>query len=129
NPRHFEVAPLPGNSAGAFLEVDGPSHHLHAATAERNNELIGPRMVAHRLPVMSAFGARTGLNPFSDLLLEDVAAISRLARLRIDVREDILKDSFLKREELVRLAIEFPEHAGLANGEDQLLAAAIHQHA
>ena len=86
-------------------------------------------MIAHRLPVVSAFGARTGLNPLADLLLEDVAAISRLAGLRIDAGEDVLEDRLLEAEKLVRLAVELPEHAGLADGKHQLLAAAVDQHA
>ena len=103
--------------------------HLHAALAQRNDELAGSRMVAHGLPVVAAFGAGTGLNPLAGLLLEDVAAIGRLARLRIDPREDVLEDGFLEGEELAGLAVELPQDAGLADGEQQLLAAAVDQHA
>ena len=105
------------------------AHHLHATPAERNDELIGSRMIAHRLPVVSAFGARTRLNPFADLLLEDVAAIRWLSCLRIDAREDVLEDRFLKPEELVSLAVELPQDPGFADGKHQLLAAAVDQHA
>ena len=74
--------------------------HLHARLAERNDQRRGRRVVAHRLPVVAALGARARLDPLLDLLLDDVGAIGRHAGLRIDAIEDVLKDRFLVAEEL-----------------------------
>ena len=65
-------------------------------------ELTRARMVAHRLPVVPALRARARLHPLPDLLLEDVAAIRRLAGLRIDAREDVLEDRLLEVRETCR---------------------------
>src|SRR5205823_13498535 len=64
-----------------------------------------------------------------DLLLEDVAAISRLTGLGIDVSKDILKHGFLVTQKPAGFPVELPQNAGLAYGEYQFLFADIHQHA
>ncbi len=56
-------------------------------------------MIAKGLPVVSPFGAGTRLNPFANLLLEDVAAVPGRACLGINAREDVLVDGFLEAEE------------------------------
>ncbi len=75
------------------------------------------RMIAHRLPVVPAFGARAGLNPDSGALFEDIVAIPDLAGLRIDLVEDVLEHRFVMAEILARLAVELPQNARLADGE------------
>ena len=97
----------PAAAARAFLELDFPPGHLHAALAQRNDQLIRPRMVAHRLPVVPAFRARTRREPLPDALLQDVAAVSRLPGLRIDARKNVLKDGLLEPEKLARLPSSF----------------------
>src|SRR5262245_4328023 len=84
-------------------------------------------MITHRLPVMATFGARTRLNPLSDLLLEYVASISRLTGLRIDPRKHILKYGFPMAHELAGPAVELPQDARLADRKHQLLLADIYQ--
>ena len=64
---------------------------------------VGRLVVAHRLPVVAAFGARARLDPLLDLLLDDVVAVGRRAGLRIDLVEDVLEDRLLVAEELAGL--------------------------
>ena len=51
-----------------------------------------------------------------------------MPRLRIDLLEHVLKDGVLVAEELAGLAIDLPQHAGLADGEEVLLGADVDQH-
>ena len=67
-----------------------------------NDELIGSRDDSSSPASCVRLPCSDSLNPLADLLLEDVAAIGRLAGLRIDAREDILKNGFLEPEELAR---------------------------
>ena len=87
-----------------------------------------PGMIAHRLPVVAALGARAGGDPLVDLLLEDVAAIGGPAGLAIDVRVDVLEDGLLEVEQRAGAAIELPQDARLADGEERLLGADVHRH-
>ena len=61
--------------------------------------------------------------------VDDVGAIRRLAGLRIELVPDVLEDRLLVPEVLAGLAIELPQHAVLADGEDQVLPAGIDEHA
>ena len=75
-------------------------------------------MIAHGLPVVSAFGARARLNPLLDALFDDVRPIGWRAGDRVDRIEDVLKDRLAVTEIRARPAIELPENAGLADGEE-----------
>src|SRR5262245_27254489 len=127
--RHFEEAPVGAGAAGAVLELDLPSPHLHARLAERNDQEVGRRVITHRLPVVAALGARTRLHPALGVLLDDVGPILRHAGLRIDRLEHVLKDRFGVAEELAASAIDLPEDARLADREEHLLIAFVHEHA
>src|SRR5262245_19663940 len=85
--RHFEKPAVAGSATRILLEFHLATRHDHATLAQRDDQLCGCGMVAHRLPVVATLGARTNLNPLPDLLLEDVAAVRRFARLGVDVRE------------------------------------------
>ena len=52
-------------------------------------------MIAHGLPVVSAFGAGAGLHPFFGALLHDFVAVVHLAGLLVDLVEDVLEDRLL----------------------------------
>ena len=86
-------------------------------------------MVAHGLPVVPALGARTAVDPLADLVIDDVLAVHRRARLRIEFLPDVLEDRLLVSEVLAGLAIHLPQHAVLAGGEHQLLIADVGEHA
>ena len=81
-PGHLEEPAIRGDAAAALAELDLPAHDLHARLAQRNDQRVGRLVVAHRLPVVPAFGARARLNPLLDLLLDDVGPIGRHAGLR-----------------------------------------------
>src|SRR5688572_3996944 len=85
--------------------------------------------MAHRLPVVTALSARARVDPLADLVVDDVGAIRRRAGLRIELLPDVLEDGFLVTEILAGLAIELPEHAVLADGEYQVLAGGVDEHA
>src|SRR5207249_1291330 len=74
---HLGIAPLTRRAARTFLELDLPPQHLHAALAQRNDELAGSGVVTHGLPVVAALRAGTRFYPLADLLLEDVAPVSQ----------------------------------------------------
>src|SRR5258708_28813921 len=76
---------------------------------------------------MTALRAGTGLHPLPNLLLQDVTPVSRLTRLRIDVRKHVLKDGFLMTQELARLPVELPQDTGLTDRQCQLMSARVHQ--
>ena len=80
-------------------------------------------VVAHRLPVVAAFGARAAVDPLADLVLDDVLPVARRAGLRVELLPDVLEDRFLVAEILAGLAIELPQDAVLADGEHQVLSA------
>src|SRR5207245_1675070 len=104
-------------------------HHLHTASTERNDELAGAGIITHRLPVVSALGAGTRRNPLPHLLLEDVAAISWLARHGVNAGKDVLEHRLPEAKKLVCLAVKLPQDSGFANRKQQLLAVAVDQHA
>jgi hypothetical protein len=56
------------------------------------------------------------------------AAVCQLAGLAVDAREHILEHGLLQAEKFPGLPVELPQDAGLADGEQQLLRAGIHQH-
>src|SRR5258708_5045685 len=85
------VAPFRPGAAGAVRDLQLSSVHLHARLAEGNDERARCRHIAHRLPVVAAFGARTRIDPLAGGLLEDVGAILGRAALRIDRLEHVLE--------------------------------------
>ena len=60
-------------------------------------------MKTHRLPVVAALGAGAGRDPFATCVVDDVLAISRPARFRVDTRVDVLEDGFGSRGRGVNL--------------------------
>ncbi|MCX6585749.1 MAG: hypothetical protein NTX13_04110 [Acidobacteria bacterium] len=78
---------------------------------------------------MAALGAGTGLDPLADLLFENVGAVGGFAGLGVDAGEDVLEDGFFVGEELPGGAVELPEDAGFADGEQELLGAAVEEDA
>src|SRR3984957_12836119 len=127
-PGHLVKAPpRAASTPAAFLQIDLLPVHRQATLAERDDQTIGPRMVAHGLPIVAAFGAGAGVDPFAQLLLYDVVAVVGLARLWIERIEHVLKYGFLVRDVLAGFAIQLPQNAGLSGRKDKLLAARIHQ--
>src|SRR5579859_2869867 len=55
--RHLEEMPAARAAARTFLELNLSPQHLHAALAERNDQLRTAWVVAHGLPVVATFGA------------------------------------------------------------------------
>ena len=86
-------------------------------------------MVAHRLPVVSAFSAGTAVDPLPHLGVDDVLAVLGLAGAAVDAFPDVLEERLLVPEVTAGLAIQLPQDAVLADGEDQVLAGGIHEHA
>src|SRR5262249_17472981 len=127
--RRLEESPVARIAARSLLEVDLARAHLHARLAERQNDDARFGVVAHRLPVLAAGGARARLDPLADFHLDDVGAVLRCASGRIDVVPDVLEDRLLVTEVLARAAIQFPENAWLAGGEQHLLIADVDQDA
>src|SRR5215470_9555891 len=78
---------------------------------------------------MAALRAGARGDPFTGLLAEDVISIGDLARLGINLAEDVLEQGLLLREELAALPIKFPENAILTDGEERLLRSMIDEHA
>src|SRR4030095_3384281 len=89
--RHLVETPARSAAASApFFLLDALGVDFETALAERNDDLVGAGVMAGRGPIMTAFGARTALNPFAEALLENVAAIGGPAGLRIDTVPDVL---------------------------------------
>src|SRR6266849_4284259 len=122
---HFVKLAVARRPARSLRELDFASGHFHTALAERNDEPRGSGVIAHRLPVVATFGAGAGWSPFADFLLHDVGTIGELAGLVIDA-ENILVDGFLGVDKLAGLAVEFPEDACLADGENRFAVAYVH---
>src|SRR6185369_1318012 len=95
---HLEETAVGAGAARSIRELELAAVHLHARLTERNDQGPGLRHVTHRLPVVSAFRARTRIHPLTRLLLEDVWAILRCPGLRVDRLEDVLEDGFLVAE-------------------------------
>src|ERR1019366_1991083 len=74
----IEPARSTARAAAAFFQVDLLRVHLLAAFGDRNDQLVGAGMVAHRMPVVAAFRRGATLDPLAHLLLHDVVAIVRL---------------------------------------------------
>src|SRR5206468_3473830 len=126
---HLKELTIALRAAVSFLHFHLPPADFKAALAQRNHEESAPRVVTHGLPVVAAFRARARADPVADLGFDDVAAVRHRPRLRVDRIEDVLEDRFLVAEELARLTIELPQDAGLADGEHQLPAVDVHEHA
>src|SRR5262249_53363953 len=103
---------------------DAPQHFL-AGLAQRHNEGVDARVVAHGVPVLAARGAGAGLYPVAALLFDDVIAIMHLPRGLVDLVEDVLKNHLLVIEKSSGFAVELPEDASFARGKEQVLAADI----
>ena len=117
--------PIARAAAGASLHFDLAAGHLHATLAEGDDQLLGAGVIAHRHPVVAAFGTGAGAEPLADLLFQNIAAVGEFAGLAIDAGEDVLVDGFVEVEIFAGDAVEFPENAGLADAEDELLAVEI----
>src|SRR5215475_5671261 len=117
-PRHLVEAPAgAAAAAAAFLLLDFLSAHLQAALTERDDQLVGRLVIRRRRPIVPAFGARASLHPDAELLLEDVSAIRRTARFRIEALPHVLENRFLVPEVLAGPPTELPQHAVLADRE------------
>src|SRR6185503_1851960 len=128
--RHLEEAPCRTVAAAApFLLVDLLPVDLQAALTERDDQLPGPGVIGGRGPVVAALRARASLDPLSELLLHDVEPVLRPAGLLVERAPDVLKQCLLVAEILARLPIELPQDAVLADGEQQVLVAIVHEHA
>src|SRR5712671_5126155 len=77
---------------------------------------------------MPTLRAGTGLHGLPYLLLENIAPVGGLTSLRIDVREDVLKNGFLVTQKLAGSPVELPQDTRLADGEHHSLIADIHEH-
>ena len=77
--RHLEEAPIrvvpPAPSFSSILRPDISMHDWLSGMISD----VGRRVVAHRLPVVAALGARARLDPLLDLLLDDVGAVGDAA--------------------------------------------------
>src|SRR5258707_9909560 len=83
--RHLpEPAERAATTAAAFHLVDHLRAQLQTALAQRYDQTIAGRVVAHRGPVLAAFCRRTPSHPLADALLDDIVAIVRLARAGVD---------------------------------------------
>src|SRR5262245_23212690 len=124
--RHLVETPTCSAAAAApFFLLDALGVDFETALAERNDDLVGTGVVTGRGPVMTAFRARTPLNPFAELLFENVAAIGGPARLRIESLPDILEHRFLVPDVLSGLPVQLPEDAVLADGEHEVLIVVV----
>ena len=81
------------------------------------------------MPVLAARRAGTSLHPRIGLLLDDIIPVMDLAGRLVNPIEDILENHLLVIEKLSRFPVEFPKNTGLAGGEEQVLAARVHQNA
>ena len=121
--RHLEPPAVGLRAAGADLERHLAAGDLQAALAERDDERAGAGAVGHRVPVVAAGGARANRDPVADAGVGDVLPVGDHAGPRIDPLEDGLRVS----EEGARLAIDLPEDAVLADGEERSAAAGVDQ--
>src|SRR5688572_854985 len=129
-PGHLvEAAIGAAGAAAAFFLLDPLRADRQAALAERDDQRVARAMVAHGLPVVAALGARAAVDPLADFGVDDVLPIARFARLGIELLPDVLEDRLLVSEILARLAIQLPQDAVLAGGEDEGLARGIDAHA
>src|SRR5689334_21476341 len=104
-PGHLKEPAIGRSAARAFLIIGLAPEHFHAGLAERNDELRRPRVIAHRLPVVPAFGGWTRRDPRLRTLLDDIVAVVNLAGFLIDAVEDVLIDRLLIVEKLAGLAV------------------------
>src|SRR5690606_28316202 len=89
---HLVEAPVgAARVAAADSLFDRLGANRQAALADRDDQLVGGPVVAHCLPVVTAFRARAAVDPLSDLVLEDVAPVARFAGRRIDAIPHVLE--------------------------------------
>src|SRR4029453_9343016 len=122
---HLEKAPPSGCAAGVFNELRLARLNLHARLAQRNDQQARWLVIAHRLPVVPAFRARARRDPLIQLLSLNVRTIGRHARLRVDVREDVLEHGLFVPEVFAGPPIDFPQHTRFANRKEGLLGADV----
>ena len=82
--RHVFEHAIAAAAACAFRQGDFTRREVHARLAQGRDQQTGRRVVAHRLPVLTALGARTNGDRLAELHLVDVGSVSRHTGLRID---------------------------------------------
>src|SRR5690606_28977194 len=116
-------------AAAARTLLDRLRADRDAALRQRNDHLPRRTVEAHRLPVVAALGARAAVDPLADLVLDDVLPVARPAGLAVEALPDVLEHRLHVIDVRSAGAIELPQDAVLADGEDELVVAGVDEHA
>src|SRR5690554_6272964 len=73
--RHFVEAPIGGQPARAFDQLNRPSAVIQTGLTERRDKHAAGFMIAHGVPVLSAGAGWAARNPFVELCVDDIVAI------------------------------------------------------
>ena len=128
-PRHLEKrSRAHAYAAGPLLERNLAAGYLHAGLGQWDHEQPGPRVIAHRVPVLAASGAGARGHRHIDRGIADVLPIGDRAGVRVDPFEHVLIDRFLEPEKRAGAAVQLPQDPVLTDTEHHGTSGDVDQH-
>ena len=113
---------------GTWLEHRLAPGDLHAALAEGRDQQARLRVISAGGPVVATGGRGADGEPFVDFGVGNIVSILDGARIIVDIQY-ILIDGFREPEKTSVPAVQLPQDAVLADGDDGRLAVHVQQHA